>query len=106
MKFSALLAAAAAVVSVSAAPEFGNPKCHGDMEYDPFEKICKCDKGEVFDAEIQRCRIKEVQAVEFKQCREGERLYCVRGEGDYVPYGEFHSWPGLFPFLPFSLSSP
>lgn len=87
MQLTNLFLAAAAALAVSAAPDSGYPRCHGDMEWDPIQKLCKCDRGEYYDAEARHCRIKEVKEIQFKSCREGEKLYCVRGEGDYVPYG-------------------
>lgn len=86
MQLTSLLLAAAAALTVSAAPEMAGQRCHGNMEYDPIQKQCKCDRGEYYDAEFKSCRIKEVKTIKAKQCSQGEQLFCARSEGDYVPY--------------------
>ncbi|KAG7118722.1 hypothetical protein HYQ44_005865 [Verticillium longisporum] len=99
MQLTSVLLAAVAAMTVSAAPSTTSPnsaeaalgghhapRCHGNMEYDPWKKQCKCDRGEYYDAEVKHCRNKEVKTFKYKKCRADEKLYCARDEGTYVEY--------------------
>jgi hypothetical protein len=84
MQIKTLLVGAFAALAIAAPGEWRD--CHGDMEWDSVKEVCKCDKGEYYDASIQRCRIKEVKEIKAKKCYGGEKPFCVRNEGEYVEY--------------------
>ncbi|KAH6683727.1 hypothetical protein F5X68DRAFT_277233 [Plectosphaerella plurivora] len=86
MQIKALLVGAFAALAIAAPGDWR--QCHGDMEWDDVQKLCKCDKGEYYDSAIQRCRIKEVKEIKTKKCFGGEKLFCVRSEGEYVEYNK------------------
>lgn len=106
MKVAAVLATVLAVASAHPEVKGGWPKCRGDMEYDAVAKLCKCDKGEQFDPEIQKCRLKEVESIKVSSCPKGQALYCYRNEKEFVKYGMWTDDAPVSFFPPLDSPSP